>query len=123
MMNDVLLHIGNVMILLGAFFVFSGALGIVRFPDFFTRLHAAGVCDSLGLPLVLLGLACHADSGLVAAKLVLLTIFILFVSPTACHALAKAAFLADKTKESELSTLTARDVPKVDKSDIQEHKS
>lgn len=123
MMSDIIEIAGNILILTGAFFVLTGALGLVRFPDFFTRLHPAGVIDSLGLPFILLGLALHAGFTLVAGKILLLLIFILLVSPTACHALAKAAFLSDETKETELSKLTSRDVTKVDKSSIKERKS
>lgn len=122
MMNEALLYAGNTLILLGAFFVLTGALGMLRFPGFFPRLHAAGVCDSLGLPMVLLGIACHADDPITATKLILLTIFSLFVSPTACHALAKAALVANEAKKNERSSITARDVPKVSKSEKEGHK-
>jgi multicomponent Na+:H+ antiporter subunit G len=113
-------YLGDAFILLGAFFVLSGALGLVRFPDFFTRLHAAGVIDSLGLPFILIGLAIHAGFTLAAGKIVLLLLFVLLVSPTACHALSKAAFLADKTRESDQSALLKRDVPLIDKTNITE---
>lgn len=120
MMNEILTWIGNILILSGAFFVLSGALGLIRFPDFFTRLHAASVIDSLGLPLILIGLVIHMGATLTSVKIILLLLFILLVSPTAVHALSKAAFLADKTRESEQSTLLKRDVPHVDKSAIPE---
>ncbi|MBM3617899.1 MAG: monovalent cation/H(+) antiporter subunit G [Alphaproteobacteria bacterium] len=120
MTNEIIGYIGDALILAGAFFVFTGAMGLVRFPDFFTRLHAAGVVDSLGLPLVILGLALHAGFTLTGGKLLLLLGFVLLISPTACHALAKAAFLAAETRESQRSKLLKRDVPRVDKSAIGE---
>jgi multicomponent Na+:H+ antiporter subunit G len=75
----------------GVAFAMIGAIGLLRFPDLFTRMHAAGVVDTIAVGLVLLGLALQAPSWLVAAKLVLIFVFILFTSPTATHALARAA--------------------------------
>lgn len=78
----------------GAFFVVIGAIGIVRLPDFYTRLHAAGVTDTLGAELILMGLLLQCDHWLVAAKIVLIGLFLFFTSPTATHALAHAAYTA-----------------------------
>ena len=76
----------------GAFCVIS-ALGLLRMPDFYTRVHAASVTDTLGVGLVLLGLLLQAGFTLVAAKLLMIALLILFTSPTASHALARAAFV------------------------------
>ena len=95
-----LLHwLGNILILLGAFFVLTGALGILRMPNFFARLHPAGVTDSLGVTFVLAGLILHTGLTLVSGKLLLLMLFLLLTSPTACYALAKAAFLSGMADE------------------------
>ncbi len=75
----------------GGFFVLVGGIGLLRFPDFFTRLHAAGVTDTLGTWLILAGLIIQAGPTQNALKLVLILLFIVFTSPTASHALAKAA--------------------------------
>lgn len=75
----------------GGLFCAIGALGLVRMPDFFTRMHAAGVTDTLGAGLVLLGLVFQAGFSLVAVKLLMIGLLIFFTSPTATHALAKAA--------------------------------
>lgn len=97
---ETLLHwLGNGLILLGAFFVLTGALGILRMPNFFARLHPAGVTDSLGVSFVLVGLMLHAGLTLVSGKLLLLMLFLLLTSPTACYALAKAAFLSGMADE------------------------
>lgn len=69
-----------------------GSIGVVRFPDFFTRTHASGKCDTLGLALVLLGLAIHEGGTLNTVKLILIAVFIGIANPTATHALARAAF-------------------------------
>ncbi len=84
--------IGFALIFLGVFVVISGSFGMLRFPDIFTRLHAAGVTDSLGAPLVIVGLMVLEGFTMISLKLFLLIILLLLTSPTACHALAKAAY-------------------------------
>ena len=80
-------------LLAGGFFCIVGALGLVRMPDFYTRMHAASVTDTLGAGLVLAGLILQAGLTLVAAKLVVIGLLLFFTSPAACHALARAAFV------------------------------
>ena len=75
----------------GSIFVLIGAFGLVRLPDFYTRLHAAGITDTLGAELILLGLMFQAGLSLVTVKLILISLFIFFTSPTATHAVANAA--------------------------------
>ena len=77
----------------GGVFCVIGAVGLVRMPDLYTRMHAASVTDTLGAGLILLGLILQAGVTLVGAKLVIVGLLILFTSPTATHALARAAFL------------------------------
>jgi multicomponent Na+:H+ antiporter subunit G len=74
----------------GAFAVVSG-IGMLRFSDFYTRLHAAAVLDTLGAGLILLGLVLQSDWNLVTVKLFLVLSFLVLTGPTATHALAKAA--------------------------------
>ena len=68
-----------------------GAIGIHRFPDFYSRLHAVGIADTLSAILILLGLGFQAGLSLAAFKLFLIFVFLFFTSPTASHALANAA--------------------------------
>jgi multicomponent Na+:H+ antiporter subunit G len=75
----------------GAFFCLVGAAGLLRMPDFYTRVHAASVLETLGAGLLLAGLALQAGFTLVTAKLLVIGLLIFFTSPTATHALAKAA--------------------------------
>ena len=75
----------------GSIFVLIGAFGLIRFPDFYTRLHAAGITDTLGAELILLGLMFQAGLSPVTVKLILISLFIFFTSPTATHAVANAA--------------------------------
>lgn len=82
-----------VMILSGSVFVIIGGVGLLRLPDFYTRIHAAGITDTLGAWLILLGLMLHEGFTLGAAKLAMLLFFLLATGPLATHALAKAAYL------------------------------
>jgi multicomponent Na+:H+ antiporter subunit G len=75
----------------GAVFVVGGGIGLVRLPDFYTRLHAAGLVDTLGAFLIVVGLALQAGLTQVTIKLVLILVFLFFTSPTATHAVAHAA--------------------------------
>ena len=68
-----------------------GGLGIHRFPDFFTRLHAAGITDTLCAAAILAGLVLQAGFTLVSFKLLLIFAFLMLTSPTASHVLANAA--------------------------------
>ena len=70
-----------------------GGIGLHRFPDFYTRLHAAGVTDTLCAALFLLGLAFQAGLTLASFKLFFIFAFIYLTSPTASHSLAHAAML------------------------------
>ena len=75
----------------GAAFLLVGAVGLVRLPDFFTRIHATGVIDTMGMGLTLAGLILLAGWSLPSVKLLLILGFMLLTGPTATHALAKAA--------------------------------
>ena len=84
--------LSGVCLVSGGFLCVTGALGLLRFPDFYTRLHAAGVIDTLGSALIILGLMMHpAANMLVIAKLSLLLLFLFITIPTASHALSMAA--------------------------------
>ncbi len=84
--------LSGLLVALGVFFAFGGAIGLLRFPDFYTRLHAGGVTDTLGAELILLGLLLQAPTWIVAVKLVIIGFFLFFTSPTATHATAAAAY-------------------------------
>ena len=80
-----------VLLAAGGAFCAIGALGLLRMPDFFTRMHAASVTDTLGAGLILLGLILQAGPSLASVKLIAIGLLIFFTSPTATHALARAA--------------------------------
>ena len=79
------------LLIAGSAFLLIGSFGLLRLPDFFSRLHAAGISDTLGIVLVVLGLMIQAGLSLIAVKLAFLFIFLFFTSPTATHAIARAA--------------------------------
>ena len=77
----------------GGVFCVIGALGLLRMPDFYTRMHAAGIIDTLGAGLLLAGMILQAGFTLIAVKLGFIALLLFFTSPTATHALARAAHL------------------------------
>ncbi len=81
------------MILAGSIFLVTGALGLIRFPDFWSRLHALSVLDSAGVLLLLSGMCIQGGWSLITVKLVIIGLFLLITGPTATHALANAALV------------------------------
>lgn len=92
-MNFFITSVSWISLVLGGIFCIVGAIGLLRMPDFYTRMHAASVIETLGAGLILLGLVLQAGFTLVAVKLLMMGLLILFVSPTATHALARAAMV------------------------------
>lgn len=83
--------ISGAMFLLGSFFLVVGAVGLIRMPDVFTRMHAVSVSETMGVGLILGGLMVQGGLTLVTFKLVCLFVLIFFTSPIASHAIARAA--------------------------------
>lgn len=96
--------IGWALMAAGALFAAIGAIGIIRLPDVFTRMHGAGMVDTGGAGLILLGLMVQAGLTLVTVKLILIAAFILFTSPAATHAVARAALNGGVTPLVEKGT-------------------
>ena len=82
------------LLLSGSFFVVIGGVGLVRLPDFFTRMHAAGIVDTMGSSLIIAGLMVQEGATQVSVKLFLILVFLFFTSPTATHAVGHAALAA-----------------------------
>ena len=76
----------------GSVFCVIGGIGMIRMPDFYTRSHAASITDTLGATLILVGLALHSGANLVTVKLFFVLFLLYVTSPTAAHALVKAAY-------------------------------
>ena len=83
--------LGYISIFAGAVFCLIGAVGILRLPDVYSRMHSAGITDTLGALLILLGLLPLAGFTIAGAKLIFILLFLWMTSPTATHALARAA--------------------------------
>ncbi|MHC1599836.1 MAG: monovalent cation/H(+) antiporter subunit G [Candidatus Methanospirareceae archaeon] len=77
----------------GAFFMITGAAGLLRFPDFYTRLHATGKCDTLGEVLIIVGCMIYQGWSFLTLKLIFLSLFIFIANPVGTHAIMKAAYV------------------------------
>ncbi len=93
-MDTVLDILSALLLLSGAFFVFAGGLGVMRMPDFYTRMHAASLTDTGGAALILIGLMLQGGLTLAPVKLAAIFLFLFLTSPTASYALANAALLS-----------------------------
>ena len=82
-----------VLLSLGGFVALTGAIGVLRFPDFYSRLHPAGTSDTLAQFLIMVGLIPQVPDVQSAAKLVLISILLFITAPTATHAISQAAHL------------------------------
>lgn len=94
MVEAVLAVISGACLLTGGLFGVLGGIGLLRFPDFYSRLHAAGITDTLCAFLIIVGLVIQAGLALISIKLMLILIFMVFTAPTASHALARAGLAA-----------------------------
>lgn len=83
--------LGAIVAIGGLALIFGGTLGMLRFPDFYTRLHGASASDAPGAALVLMGLALMAPDAAVAMRLALLIALVVAIGPVMSHALASAA--------------------------------
>ena len=75
----------------GLFFFFAGTVGLLRFPDVYTRMHATGKCDTLGAQLMLIGIAFANGLNFTSVKIILIFAFLMLANPTATHAIIRAA--------------------------------
>lgn len=91
---ETLIQISSTLFLIiGSFLCISGGVGILRFPDFYTRMHAVGVSDTLATAMILIGLIIYNPVFMIDIKLLIILLMTIFISPTASHALANAALL------------------------------
>ena len=85
----------------GSIFMLIGAIGTVRFPDFWTRLHAVSVTDTGGVLLLSAGMILQAGFTLVTFKLIMIAVFLFITGPTASHAVANAALVSGLLPKGE----------------------
>ena len=91
MFDQILMMIALGFVALGTLLVIIGAFGLIRLPDVYSRIHAAGVVDTGGAALILLGLCLYSGWNLVTVKLVVIGVFLVFTSPISGHAIALVA--------------------------------
>ncbi len=89
-------YIGAALMFAGLFFFASGTVGLLRFPDVFTRMHATTKSDTLGAGLVLLGLAFFPGDIYLKLKLMLVVVFLWISNPTAAHYMARAVYRSQR---------------------------
>ena len=89
--TGVLNVLSAVLLGIGALFVLSGGVGLLRFPDFYTRIHAVGITESAGSGMLLLGLLLRIEAWETGVRLLIILAFIVTTSPTASHILVHAA--------------------------------
>ena len=95
-------YIGFIFIIVGIGFIASGILGLFRFRDFYTKLHAAGVIECCGTPFCLVGLSFLQRDFSSAFKLIIIALLILLLSPVSTHALARASVLYKIDKDGRI---------------------
>jgi multicomponent Na+:H+ antiporter subunit G len=84
--------VSDVFFWLGLFFITVAAVGLLRMPDFYSRAHAVSKTESMGLGLLMLGLALHEGASLVSLKLVMVVVFVFLANPVGVHLLTRTAF-------------------------------
>lgn len=95
MMETALDTVSWILIGLGSVSVLTGGIGVLRLPDIYTRMHAAGITDTAGAALFMVAMMLQAPDWLVAVKLLLILVFLYFTSPTSSFALAHAAITSN----------------------------
>mgnify|MGYP001076567740 CR=1 FL=1 len=114
---EAILNLASWIFLLGgSFFAVVGGIGVLRMPDLFTRLHAAGITDTMGAGMILFGLMFQGGLTLVTVKLILILAFVWISSPVSTYALARATlahgqepFWAEDMEIPETARIPGRD--------------
>ena len=101
-------------LLSGLFFFIVGIVGLLRMPDVYTRLHATTKCDTLGVSLIMIGIIIGQGLTMVNLKLLLVIIFIWVTTPTAAHAIARAAYDTHEISRTDIPLWHGREVKKDD---------
>lgn len=84
-------YVSSALLILGAIFFLAGTVGLLRFPDVYTRLHALTKTDNVGLSLIVAGLSVQTDSWLVVGKLVLIWLLVMLAGASVAHLIAGGA--------------------------------
>jgi multicomponent Na+:H+ antiporter subunit G len=90
----VVTFIGSGLMLVGAFFMLVAAVGVVRMPDLFSRMHSSTKSATLGVGCLLLGAALHFGDVAIAARALAIVVFMLVTAPVAAHMIGRAAYIS-----------------------------
>jgi multicomponent Na+:H+ antiporter subunit G len=107
MIEDIARYIAALLVVIGAGFSLIAAIGVLRLPDLYTRLHAASKAGAIGAGLIFLGVAVASLDGAVVLRALLGIVFLLLSTPVSAHLLARAAF---RSGETPVSTTTVDDL-------------
>lgn len=91
----------SIFVLLGALFILVSAIGLVRFKDLYSRMHATTKASSFGIFLLLIGVNLFHQYPIVILKSVLILVFIYLTAPLAAHALSSSAFFGEKENKGD----------------------
>lgn len=94
MLTGIELYVGGVVLVLGAVFTLLAAVGVVRLPDLYTRMHAASKAGAVGGGLILIAVAVLSQDAAVAIRAIVGVIFLLLTTPVSAHLLARASYLS-----------------------------
>ena len=112
--NQALFYLSWALLSAGGLLCVIGALGLVRFPETYTRMHAAGVIDTGGATLIIVGLMLQSGLTLETVKLAFILFFLYFTSPTAGYALARGTWSAGHRPITHGASDTGQDAGGVD---------
>lgn len=85
--------LASIIITISLFFTITSIIGLIRMPDFYTKLHAGGVADSFAIPLMLIGISCLQNSYVTILKIILIILLMLLLGPVNTHTLANSKYL------------------------------
>lgn len=108
-----------ILVVLGAIFMFIAALGVVRFPDLYTRMHAVTKASSLGTSLILISVAIFFNKLGTSLLALFLIVFIFLTAPVAAHLVARACYYINVPlwKNSVIDELKDSSIPSSDQQD------
>ena len=95
MLESFQINIAYFFLIIGSLFLLVGAIGLIRMPDVFTRMHAVSVMESTGATLIIFGLIIHSGFSAISIKLIIILLAIIYISSVATHALARACIHDD----------------------------
>ena len=90
---DIRVILTGLFLAIGCFLLLIASIGVIRFPDFFSRMHATGKGDTMGQSCIIIGLIIYSGFNQVSLKLLMIMIMVLIINSTATHYLAKAAYM------------------------------